>query len=95
MISFFPGIRLGQKIMSAGPLADKLDGRLNKRHHPNCVNETYDSDKYWDCYIRSNTMTVYHPVSTCRMGPDRDNNSVVDTKLRFVELKPMFNLLFN
>jgi choline dehydrogenase len=26
--------------------------------------------------------TIFHPVSTCRMGPDGDQNAVVDTQLR-------------
>ena len=85
-IDFSTGIRLGQKLMGAGPLVEKLGGKLIKRIHPNCVNETYDSDKYWECYIRSNTLTIYHPVSTCRMGPDWDKNSVVDPKLRSVNV---------
>ncbi|MBM3918909.1 MAG: FAD-dependent oxidoreductase [Sphingomonadales bacterium] len=31
-------------------------------------------------YLRRNTELLYHPVGTCRMGPDED--SVVDTELR-------------
>ena len=33
-------------------------------------------------YARSTGSTVYHPVGTCRMGPDNDNGAVVDAQLR-------------
>lgn len=32
--------------------------------------------------IRSRADTIYHPVGTCKMGPDRDALSVVDAELR-------------
>ena len=31
-------------------------------------------------FIREHASTIFHPVGTCRMGPDED--SVVDTRLR-------------
>ena len=39
------------------------------------------SDAYFECYVREYIQTIYHPVSTCRMGP-RGKNSVVDHRLR-------------
>ncbi|XP_049281046.1 glucose dehydrogenase [FAD, quinone]-like isoform X1 [Anopheles funestus] len=47
-----------------------------------CQNEQYDSDAYWECYIRELTLTLYHPVGTAKMGPSRDPDSVVDSRLR-------------
>jgi choline dehydrogenase len=38
------------------------------------------SDDEIDAFIRANSSTVFHPVGTCRMGPDED--SVVDEALR-------------
>jgi choline dehydrogenase-like flavoprotein len=34
-------------------------------------------------YIRNNADTEYHPVGTCKMGPDSDPMAVVDDQLRF------------
>jgi len=34
-------------------------------------------------YIRKNADTEYHPVGTCKMGPDSDPMAVVDDQLRF------------
>jgi choline dehydrogenase len=31
-------------------------------------------------YLRARSTTIYHPVGTCRMGPDA--NAVVDARLR-------------
>jgi choline dehydrogenase-like flavoprotein len=66
------GIRLSHRIVDAPPLsdyepADRYEVDLN-------------DDDALDALIRERADTVYHPVGTCRMGPDAD--SVVDTKLK-------------
>lgn len=35
-----------------------------------------------DAHIRRTSITVHHPLGTCRMGPDDDPGSVVDEELR-------------
>lgn len=41
----------------------------------------YDSDEFWEWYIRHATLTLYHPVGTCRMGSVDDPATVVDPRL--------------
>jgi 4-pyridoxate dehydrogenase len=40
------------------------------------------SDAEIDAHIRATSITVHHPLGTCRMGPDSDPMSVVDPQLR-------------
>ncbi|CAH1792747.1 unnamed protein product [Owenia fusiformis] len=56
-------------------------------HHPHCKKHKIFSDAYWECFVRTAAVTIYHPTSTCRMGPVGDNNSVVDPQLRVKGVK--------
>lgn len=49
---------------------------------PVCDLYEYGSDEYLDCYIAQMAMTVYHPVGTCKMGPQSDRTAVVDSRLK-------------
>ena len=49
-----------------------------------CSEHVFDTKDYWECYIRSWAVTVYHPTSTCRMGDPSDPTAVVDPQLRYV-----------
>jgi choline dehydrogenase len=40
------------------------------------------SDTDLESLIRPNVATTYHPVGTCKMGPERDPMAVVDSGLR-------------
>lgn len=40
------------------------------------------SDAEIDAYIRKTSITVHHPLGTCRMGPASDPQAVVDPELR-------------
>ena len=41
-----------------------------------------DTDEAFDAHIRATSITVHHPLGTCRMGPDSDDTAVVDPDLR-------------
>ena len=62
----------------------KIGATLNRMDFKGiCDAETFDSDPYWECILRHYAMTVYHPVSTCRMGALSDKTAVVDPELRY------------
>ncbi|KAF9520201.1 GMC oxidoreductase [Hydnum rufescens UP504] len=52
------------------------------RAHPN-------GDKQWKEYVRQQAGTCYHPASTCKMGPDEDEEAVVDPRLRVRGVKSL------
>lgn len=58
--------------------------RLNFKEPPvpGCETLPDQSDEYWQCYIRHLSITIYHPVGTCKMGSINDPLAVVDPHLR-------------
>ncbi|KAJ8872723.1 hypothetical protein PR048_026337 [Dryococelus australis] len=49
---------------------------------PGCEQHNWGSEEYWRCVIRITAKTVFHPVSTCKMGSRSDPTTVVDSELR-------------
>ena len=49
---------------------------------PGCERFEYDSDAYWECGLRTYTMTIWHLSGTCKMGNESDRMAVVDSKLK-------------
>lgn len=47
-----------------------------------CRQYAFDTDEYWECSMRHFTFTIYHPTSTCKMGPSSDPDAVVDPRLK-------------
>ncbi|XP_045465774.1 glucose dehydrogenase [FAD, quinone]-like [Harmonia axyridis] len=54
---------------------------------PKCKKFKFGSDDYWKCAFRNLAMTVYHPVGTCKMGPDDDSEAVVNPRLQVRGIK--------
>ena len=52
------------------------------------------TDSYWECIIKHFTYTTYHDVGTCKMGPQTDNESVVNSRLQVIGIKGDPNKLF-
>lgn len=69
------GMRIARQIMSAAGMAEVVEGELT----PGIVAK---SDEALLDYALQTGVTLYHPVSTCRMGPDPSNGDVVDAELR-------------
>ena len=49
---------------------------------PGCTNIQPFTDLFWECMIRQYSVTIYHPVGTCKMGPYWDTEAVVDPQLK-------------
>lgn len=49
---------------------------------PGCSHIQRFTDPFWECMIRHYSVTIYHPVGTCKMGPYWDQTAVVDPQLR-------------
>lgn len=47
-----------------------------------CKQYDKNTDDFLECYSRELTFSLYHPTSTCKMGPDGDKTAVVDTELK-------------
>lgn len=54
---------------------------------PKCKKYKFGSDDYWKCAFRNLGMTVYHPVGTCKMGPEDDSEAVVNPRLQVYGIK--------
>ncbi|XP_012542669.2 glucose dehydrogenase [FAD, quinone] [Monomorium pharaonis] len=51
---------------------------------PGCENYKYDSDDYWECAVRTASVTIYHYSGTCKMGSRKDPTAVVDPRLKVI-----------
>lgn len=63
------------------------EGEFVRLPFDECDKFEFPSDKYWKCYVNYMTTTVYHPTTTCKMGPKSDKSAVVDSRLRVHGLK--------
>lgn len=66
--------------LTAKPL-QQYGAQLSENPMPGCEGKKLYSDDYWRCVARNRVFTLYHPVSTCRMGKSPED-SVVDKELR-------------
>ena len=80
------GIRLVQKLVNTSAF-HSIHGRLLAENAASPY--TYNSDKFWRWYIQQSTMTLHHPVGTCRMGSPEDPTTVVDPQLRVKGVKKL------
>lgn len=75
------GAKLAMQISRAEAFK-QFGSRVHSIKFPNCRQHEFASDAYWECHIRTISMTIYHPVGTCKMGPKWDQQAVVDPRLR-------------
>ncbi|GBP43989.1 Glucose dehydrogenase [Eumeta japonica] len=82
------GARIVQALTEQ-PALKRLNTRPNPNRNPGCVDRELMSDEHLECQARHHTLTIYHPVGTCAMGPASDPNAVVDPRLRVYGVKSL------
>ncbi|GBN92093.1 Glucose dehydrogenase [FAD, quinone] [Araneus ventricosus] len=65
----------------------KMGSSLFETKFPGCEIYPLYSDLYLECVARTYTITIYHPVGTCKMGSPWDPTAVVDSHLRVIGIK--------
>ena len=69
------GLRIARDIAAQPALSDYVDFEMQP-------GKDIQTDDELLAYARATGSTVYHPIGTCRMGPDNDQMAVVDDHLR-------------
>ncbi|CAH0696828.1 unnamed protein product [Spodoptera exigua] len=75
------GARIVQDIVNQ-PALRELNARPNPRRNPGCAGHELMSEEHLECQARHHSLTIYHPVGTCAMGPPEDPEAVVDSRLK-------------
>lgn len=75
------GIKILKELSTTKAFAEN-EGHIVRVNLPACDQFDYQSDQYWECYLRYMTTTMYHPTGTCKMGPLSDESTVVDPELK-------------
>ncbi|XP_014257187.1 glucose dehydrogenase [FAD, quinone]-like [Cimex lectularius] len=56
--------------------------QFNSSVYPLCSNHTNSPNEFSLCLLTQYSVTIYHPVGTCKMGPSSDTTAVVNPKLQ-------------
>ncbi|RZF42117.1 hypothetical protein LSTR_LSTR006710 [Laodelphax striatellus] len=75
------GAKIGYELSQMEAMK-KYNVHMHNISAPACKHLPFLSDEFWACQARQYTMTIYHPVGTCKMGPVHDETAVVDDRLR-------------
>jgi len=74
------GMKIARQLMESPAMAALAEAEMRP-------GKDLDSDAALLAYARETGVTLYHPVSTCRMGPNPKNGDVVDSRLRVYGLE--------
>lgn len=86
------GIRTALQVSKTSAM-QKLGVTFYNKTVADCEKYPFDSDGYWECNARTQTLTIYHYSGSCKMGPKNDPTAVVDPTLKVRNLSFLFWLL--
>lgn len=81
ILTMVEGMKISMAIGMSAPFK-KFGAKLFATVFPGCEHYAYLSDEYLACVARMYTLTIYHPVGTCKMGLPMDPDTVVDPELK-------------
>ncbi|KAK3580270.1 hypothetical protein CHS0354_023507 [Potamilus streckersoni] len=79
--TFIRGIKVALSLLNTKPFR-KMKARLADKPYPSCIQHRMYSDAYWTCLLRHHAVSSNQPTSTCRLGPFKGSDSVLDPQLR-------------
>lgn len=74
------------ELMKTTPF-QKINTTLLRLQLPECNELDYESDAYWECYMKSISISGSHQLGTSKMGTD--SKSVVDPRLKVHKIKKL------
>ncbi|KAJ8885278.1 hypothetical protein PR048_011475 [Dryococelus australis] len=81
MATLVEGVKMALA-MSRTAAFQRFGSRRHEIPYPGCSHIQSYTDEFWECLIRHYSVTIYHPVGTCKMGPRWDSSAVVDSNLK-------------
>ena len=81
------GIKKLVKIVNA-PFFKSINAFVQRINITQCNKYQFQSDDYWQCFVKNVALTVYHPVGTCKMGPNIES-AVVNNFLKVYGAKKL------
>ena len=74
-------IRIGLQLFNTKSFKENEYKLIESPRAP-CEHLTFNTDEYWICLMKNNTISGLHHVGTCKMGPKGDSEAVVDPRLK-------------
>ncbi|XP_011862143.1 PREDICTED: glucose dehydrogenase [FAD, quinone]-like [Vollenhovia emeryi] len=84
--SMIAGIRTAFNVAQTKAM-QTIDSQFLNVTYTECNIHEYDSDAYWECAIRTLSITLYHYSGTCKMGARGDPTAVVDPTLKVIGIE--------
>lgn len=87
MKTILEGVKMAIKLVENTTSFQSIGARFTDSVFPGCENVEFKSDAYWECFIRSYSLTLHHIVGPCSMGRKDSKDAVVDTELKVLGTK--------